>query len=96
MTWVKCNVIEGFLPLSHGEKEWVRAQLKLTGVEAFPVNGVHNQAVKGMVTEFYAATTANFKKEIASEVGGVPVLHLNLDLWVDKFSSLKYIGKRSS
>ncbi|CAN0560022.1 unnamed protein product [Laminaria digitata] len=47
-----------------------------------------------MVIEFYAATASRFKTEMAAEVGGVPLLHLNLDLWVDKFSSLKYMGVR--
>ncbi|CAM9804265.1 unnamed protein product [Laminaria digitata] len=31
---------------------------------------------------------------MAAEVAGVPLLHLNLDLWVDKYSSLKYMGVR--
>lgn len=95
MTWVKCHIIEGFCPLSHGEKDLVRACLRLTAVKDFDVTGIHNKAVKHMVTEFYAATASQFKKEMAAEVGGVPLLHLNLDLWVDKFSSLTYIGKNT-
>ncbi|CAB1104439.1 unnamed protein product [Ectocarpus sp. CCAP 1310/34] len=75
MNWVKCNIIEGFCPLSHGEKEWVRASLKLTALKNFPITGIHNKAVKQMI-------------------GGMRLLHHNLDLWVDKFSSLKYIGIR--
>lgn len=95
MNWVKCHIIEGFCPLSHGEKEWVRASLKLTAVKDFPTTGIHNKAVKQMVIEMYAATAAQFKKEMAAEIGGMQLLHLNLDLWVDKFSSLKYIGKKN-
>ena len=96
MTWVKCHIVEGFCPLSHGEKEWVRACLKLTAQKNFPITGIHNKAVKHMIIEMYAATASEFKKEMAAEVGGVRLLHLNLDLWVDKFSSLKYIGKKKS
>lgn len=95
MTFVKTHVIEGFCPLSHGEKEWVRTHLKLTAVKNFPVTGIHSKAVKHMVTEMYAATASQFKKGMAAEVGGMPLLHLSLDLWVDKFSSLKYIGKKN-
>ncbi|CAM9556615.1 unnamed protein product, partial [Ectocarpus sp. 6 AP-2014] len=42
----------------------------------------------------YAATTNQFKVEMAAEIAGGRLLHLNLDLWVDKFSSLKYMGVR--
>ena len=94
MNWVKNYIIEGFCPLSHGEKEWVRANWRLSCVEEFPVTGLHNKAVKHKVVEMYAATTAQFKQEMAAEIGGGQLLHLNLDLWVDKFSSLKYIGKQ--
>ncbi|CAN0016946.1 unnamed protein product [Scytosiphon promiscuus] len=94
MTWVKCHTIEGFCPLSHGEKEWVRTNLSLTAVENFPVTAIHNKATKHMVIEFYAATASRFKKELAAEIGSLPLLHLNLDLWVDKFSTLKYLGTR--
>eukprot|EP00903_Cladosiphon_okamuranus_P014534 g13481.t1 len=94
INWVKNNIIEGFCPLSHGEKEWVRANWRLSCVEEFPVIGLHNRAVKHKIVELYAATTSQFKQEMANEVGGGRLLHLNLDLWVDKFSSLKYIGIR--
>ncbi|CAM9895380.1 unnamed protein product [Scytosiphon promiscuus] len=94
VTWVKCHIVEGFCPLSHGDKEWVRACLKLTGAEDFPITSIDNKAVKHIIIEMYAATASRFKKEMASEVGGMRLLHLNLDLWVDKFSSLKYIGIR--
>ena len=94
MTWVKCHIIEGFCPLSHGEKEWVRANVKLTAVKYFPVTRIHNEGVKHMFIEFYAATASRFKKEMAAEVGGVPLLHLNLDLWVDKLSSLEKVCDR--
>ncbi|CAM9755873.1 unnamed protein product, partial [Hapterophycus canaliculatus] len=94
MTWVKCHIIEGFCPLSHGEKEWVRTNLSLTAVENFPVTAIHKEATKHMVIELYAATASRFKKELAAEIGSLPLLHLNLDLWVDKFSSLKYMGVR--
>lgn len=94
MTWVKGNIIEGFCPLSYGEKPSVRATLRLTASSDFPITRLHNQSVKHMVIEMYAATTALFKKEMAVEVGGIALLHLNLDLWVDKFSSLKYMGKQ--
>ena len=67
--------------------------MKLTALKNFPITGIHNKAVKHMIIEMYAATASEFKKEMAAEVGGVRLLHLNLDLWVDKFSSLKYIGK---
>ena len=93
MTFVKTNIVEGFCPLSHGEKEWVRAGWKLTALKNFPVTGIHNKAVKHMITEIYAATAFEFKADMAAEIGGMPLLHLNLDLWVDKFSSLKYIGE---
>lgn len=93
MTFVKTNIVEGFCPLSHGEKEWVRMGLKLTALKNFPVTGIHNKAVKHMVTEMYGATSCAFKTEMAAEIGGMPLLHLNLDLWVDKYSSLKYIGE---
>ena len=96
MTWVKCHIIEGFCPLSHGEKEWVRACLKMTALKNFPITGIHNKAVKQMIIEMYAATASQFKREMAAEIGAMPLLHLNLDLWVDKFSSLKYIGKKKS
>ena len=69
--------------------------MKLTGLKNFPVTGIHNKAVKHMIIEVYAATASQFKKEMMAEVGGMRVLHLNLDLWVDKFSSLKYIGKNN-
>ncbi|CAB1110806.1 unnamed protein product [Ectocarpus sp. CCAP 1310/34] len=94
MNWVKCNIIQGFCPLSHGEKEWVRASLQLTALKNFPITGIHNKAVKQMVVEMYAATASQFKMEMAAQIGGMRLLHLNLDLWVDKFSSLKYIGIR--
>ncbi|CAM9113299.1 unnamed protein product [Laminaria digitata] len=48
-----------------------------------------------MIIEMYAEIASQFKKETMAEVGGMRVLHLNLDLWVDKFSSLKYIGKNN-
>ena len=67
--------------------------MKLTALKNFPITGIHNKAVKHMIIEMYAATASEFKKEMAAEVGDVRLLHLNLDLWVDKFSSLKYIGK---
>ena len=51
----------------------------LSCVEEFLATGLHNKAVKHKVVEMYAATK---------------LLHLNLDLWVDKFSSLQYIGKQ--
>ncbi|CAB1117212.1 unnamed protein product [Ectocarpus sp. CCAP 1310/34] len=92
MKWVKCNMIEGFCPVSHGEKEWVRASLKLTALKNFPITGIHNEAVKQMVVEMYAATASQFKMEMAAQIGGMRLLHLSLDLWVDKFSSLKYVG----
>ncbi|CAB1100900.1 unnamed protein product [Ectocarpus sp. CCAP 1310/34] len=72
---------------------WVRASLKLTALKNFPITGIHNKAVKQMVFEMYAATASQFKMEMAAQIGGMRLLHLNLDLWVDKFSSLKYIGK---
>lgn len=93
MTFVKTHIVEGFCPLSHGEKEWVRTNLRLTALKNFPITGIHNKAVKHMITEMYAATALEFKTEMAAEIGGMPLLHLNLDLWVDKFSSLKYIGE---
>ena len=93
MTSVKTHVVEGFCPLSHGEKEWVRANLRLIALNNFRVTGIHNKAVKHMITEMYAATASEFNTEMAAEIGDMPLLHLNLDLWVDKFSSIKYIGK---
>ena len=93
MTFVKTNIVDGFCPLSHGENECVRTSLRLTALKNFPVIGIHNKAVKHMITEMYAATAFEFKTELAAEIGGMPLLHLNLDLWVDKFSSLKYIGE---
>ncbi|CAB1101835.1 unnamed protein product [Ectocarpus sp. CCAP 1310/34] len=86
MNWVKCNIIEGFCPLSHGGKEWVRASLKLTAL--------NNKAVKQVVVDMYAATASQYKMEMAAQIGGMRLLHLNRDLWVDKFSSLKCIGIR--
>lgn len=94
MNWVKHYIVEGFCPLSFGEKPWVRANWKLSCVDDFPVNALHNQAVKHKVIEMYVATTSLFKSKMATEIGGRRLLHLNLDLWVDKFSSLKYIGKQ--
>ena len=94
INWVKNYIIEGFCPMSHGEKEWVRANWRMSTVVEFPVTGLHNQAVKHKIIEMYSATTAKFKEEMAAEIGGRRLLHLNLDLWVDKFSSLKYIGKQ--
>lgn len=94
LNWVKNYIVEGFCPLSHGEKEWVRANWRLSCVPEFPVTGLHNKAVKHYLIELYAATTDQFKAEMAAEIAGGRLLHLNLDLWVDKFSSLKYIGKQ--
>lgn len=94
MNWVKNYIVEGFCPLSFGEKQWVRANWRLGAVDEFPVTGLHNQAVKHKVIEMYAATTEQFKLEMAAEIAGGRLLHLNLDLWVDKFSTLKYMGKQ--
>ena len=80
--------------MSHGVKEWVRANWRMSTVVEFPVTGLYNQAVKHKIIEMYSATTALFKAEMAAEIGGRRLLHLNLDLWVDKFSSLKYIGNQ--
>ena len=96
VNWVKNHIIEGFLPLSHGEKGWVRMNLRLSAVPEFPVTSLYNQAVKHTIVELYDATAGQFKAEMAAEVAGMPLLHLNLDLWVDKYSSLKYMGKRAT
>ncbi|CAN0516652.1 unnamed protein product [Ectocarpus sp. 12 AP-2014] len=42
------------------------------GLPAGP-HRLHKEAVAKMVVEYYAATTAQFKAEIAAEVGGVRV-----------------------
>ena len=96
MTWVKTHFMQGFCPLSHGEKEWMRTSLRLSAVNNFRVTGIHKKAMTHIVTDFYAAIASRFEKEIAAEIGGVPLLHLNLDLWVEKYSSLKYIGKQKA
>lgn len=87
--------MEGFCPLSDGEEEWVRACLRLTALSNFPVTAVNNRVVKHKIIELYAATAYRLQEEMAAEVGRVALLHLSLDLWVDKFSSLKYIGEYS-
>ncbi|CAM9173549.1 unnamed protein product [Ectocarpus sp. 6 AP-2014] len=94
MNWVKLHMIEGFCPLSYGDKRWVRESLNQIAAKDFPLGRLHKEAVAKMVVEYYAATTAQFKAEIAAEVGGVPRLHLDLDLWVDKSSTLMFMGVR--
>lgn len=93
VTWVKCHIVEGFRPFSAGEKEWVRLAWILTGHKDFPVDRLHREAVKHIVTELYASTTEHFKSELRAEVGKEALLHLNLDFWVDKLSTLRYLGK---
>ncbi|CAB1111532.1 unnamed protein product [Ectocarpus sp. CCAP 1310/34] len=91
---VKWHVIEGCCPLSYGEKRRVRESLNQIAAKGFPLDRLHKETVAKMVVEYYAATTAQFKAEIAAEVGGVPRLHLDLELWVDKSSTLMFMGVR--
>ncbi|CAN0082082.1 unnamed protein product, partial [Ectocarpus sp. 8 AP-2014] len=80
-------------PLKLGETEGVKTSVLLSS-RSFAPSRIRKQEVKKMVVECYAATAARFKKEMATEVAGVPCLHLSLELWVDKSSSLKYMGVR--
>ncbi|CAN0050225.1 unnamed protein product [Ectocarpus fasciculatus] len=93
LSWVKRHVIEGWSPLPLGETERVKPSVMLSA-GSFTPSRIRKQEVKKMVVEYYSATAARFKAEMAAEVGGVPRLHLSLDLWVDKSSSLKYMGVR--
>ncbi|CAM9343248.1 unnamed protein product, partial [Ectocarpus fasciculatus] len=93
LSWVKRHVIEGWSPLPLGETERVKPSVVLSA-GSFTPSRIRKQEVKKMVVEYYSATAARFKAEMAAEVGGVPRLHLSLDLWVDKSSSLKYMGVR--
>lgn len=93
MPWVKRNVIEWCSSLSLGETERGKTSALLSA-ESFAPRRIRKQEVKKMVVECYAATSARFKTEMAAEAGGVPRLHLSLDLWVDKLSTLKYIGEQ--
>ena len=69
--------------------------MQLTAVTNFPTTAIHNKAPRHNVAEVFAAIASQFQKEMAAEVGGVRLLHLKLDLWVEKFSSLKHIGKNT-
>lgn len=93
LSWVKRHVIEWCSSLSLGETERVEPSVVLSA-GSFAPSRIRKQEVKKMVVEYYSATAARFKAEMAAEVGGVPRLHLSLDLWVDKLSSLKYMGEQ--
>lgn len=93
LTWVKRHVIECCSPLTLGETKAVKTSVLLSA-RSFAPSRIRKQEVKKMVVECYAATAARFKKEMATEVAGVPCLHLSLELWADKSSSLKYMGEQ--
>ncbi|CAM9480620.1 unnamed protein product, partial [Ectocarpus sp. 6 AP-2014] len=93
LKWVQRHVIECCSPLTLGETEGAKTSVLLSA-RSFAPSRIRKQEVKRMVVECYAATAAQFKEEMATEVAGVPCLHLSLELWVDKSSSLKYMGVR--
>lgn len=96
LTWVKCHIIQGLRSVGAGETDWERKCWRLCGHPDFPVHGLHRKAVEHMIVELYAATTAEVKAELRAQISTGGLLHLNLDVWVDKFSSLKCVGERRS
>lgn len=93
LDWVKMHVIDEFGSLGYGEKEHVRAHWLVACHPQFPVKKLHRKNVKDHVVELYAATTDKIRRLLADEVGQSRSIHLNTDLWVDKFSNLKYMGE---
>lgn len=90
---IKTEVIELFSSLSFGEEQARQVCWEIVCKDNFPVAGIHRNAVKHKIVELYDATARAFKAELQHELQGSQDIHLNLDLWIDKFSSIRCIGK---
>lgn len=93
--WVISNIVMEFLPLDFGEKERVRTAWLLSCLPSFPVLSLDRKVVKHMLVELYGATASTLKASLCKEASGRRLLHLNLDLWTCKYSSLKFIGEHA-
>lgn len=95
LIWIQAHVIKRFCPLSFGEDDSMQACLGAICKDEFPLLSLYSRNVKHKIVEMYAATADRFKQDFANHVSKAQLLHLTLDLWVDRCSSLKFIGEIS-
>jgi hypothetical protein len=91
---VKDLIIGRMLPFSYWESDDVKHHYGIVNPE-FPIESLHNKAVKHVLLEFYAHLTASIKSEVteAKSNSTRAFIIANLDLWTSKVSKGVYIGK---
>lgn len=94
LAWIEAHIIRQLCPLSFGEEEKMRACWNVMYREDFPTLALDRTNVKNRIVEMYAATTSRLKQSLVENVAKDQILHLSLDVWTDKFSSLKFMGEQ--
>ena len=89
-------IVRKILPFNFGECPEVRTILALLDQKGDFSNEMHSRKVKTVILEMYRATVPKMKRYLCDVINGsaLPMLHLNLDLWICSTSHDKYIGIR--